>query len=189
MSYIERRKFLWILFLAALTLLAIVANATTLARMRFEELAQQATAVARLRCLGAKSFWENGEIWTNTDFQVVEQAKGSLPAAIQVRTLGGTLGHLHSRVEEAPIFHPGEEAYLFLWGREGEPLRVLGWSQGTFRITRDVRTGTESVTQDSAAVPIFDPQARRFVHEGIRDLPVSIFQMKLRKALGGNLPR
>lgn len=33
MSYVERRRFLWILFLAALTLLAIVANATTLARM------------------------------------------------------------------------------------------------------------------------------------------------------------
>lgn len=189
MSYVERRRFLWILFLAALTLLAIVANATTLARMRFEELAQQATAVARLRCLGAKSFWEKGEIWTVTDFEVLEQAKGSLPAVVHVRTLGGTLGHLHSHVEETPVFHPGEEAYLFLWGREGEPLRVLGWSQGTFRIARDAKTGAEAVTQDAAAAPIFDPQARRFVHQGIRDLPVSIFQMKLRKALGGNPPR
>lgn len=48
MSYVERRRFLWILLLAALMLLAFVANATTLARMRFEELARQATAVARL---------------------------------------------------------------------------------------------------------------------------------------------
>ena len=60
MSYIERRRFLWILLLVSLTLLAIVANATTLAHMSFEELAKQAAAVARLRCLGAKSFWENG---------------------------------------------------------------------------------------------------------------------------------
>ena len=59
MSYVERRRFLWILLLAALALLAVVANATTLARIQFEELARQATAVARVRCLSAKSFWEN----------------------------------------------------------------------------------------------------------------------------------
>ncbi|HEY6944222.1 MAG TPA: hypothetical protein VI431_03710, partial [Candidatus Acidoferrum sp.] len=70
---------------------------------------------------------------------------------------------------------------------EGEPLRILGWSQGTFRIARDERTGLETVTQDSAAAPLFDSQARRFVHGGIRNLPVSVFQMKLRKALQGDL--
>lgn len=183
MSYVERRRFLWILLLAALTLLAIVANATTLARMRFEELAQQAAAVARLRCLSTKSFWQDGEIWTDTQFEVVEQAKGALPATVIVRTLGGTLGHLHSRVEEIPVFHSGEEVFLFLWGSKGEPLRVLGWSQGTFRVARDAGTGSETVTQDAAAVPLFDPQSRRFVHEGIRNLPITLFQMKLRRAL------
>ena len=189
MSYVERRRFLWILLLAALTLLAIAANATTLARMPFEELVKQATAIARFRCLSTKSLWLNGEIWTDTQFEIVKQAKGALPGTVTVRTLGGTLGLLHSRVEETPVFHPGEETYLFLWAREGEPLRVLGWSQGTFRIARDLKTGTETVTQDSTAVPLFDPQARRFVHEGIRNLPVPAFQMKLRKALQGDLPR
>ena len=189
MSYVERRRFLWILFLMALTLLAIAANATTLARMRFEELAQQATAVARLRCLDTKGFWHNGEIWTDTQFEVIEQAKGALQATVIVRTLGGTVGHLHSRVEETPVFYPAEETYLFLWGREGQPLRVLGWSQGTFRIARDIKTGAQTVTQDSATASLFDPQVRRFVHEGIRNLPISIFQMKLRKALQGDPPR
>lgn len=185
MSYVERRRFLWILLLAALTLLAIAANATTLARMRFEELAKQATAVARLRCLSTRSFWLNGEIWTDTDFEIIEQAKGALPVTVTVRTLGGALGHVHSRVEEAPVFHPGEETYLFLWGREGQPFRLLGWSQGTFRIARNTKTGVETVTQDSAAASVFDSQARRFVHEGIRNLPIPVFQMKLRKVLQG----
>lgn len=189
MSYVERRRFLWILLLAALTLLAIAANATTLARMRFEELAQQATAVARLRCLNTRSFWQSGEIWTDTQFEVIEQAKGALPAAVTVYTLGGSLGHLHSRVEEAPVFNAGEEIYLFLWSREGQPLRVLGWSQGTFRIARDARTGVETVTQDSATASVFDPQTHRFVHEGIRNLPITLFQMKLRKALEAKEPR
>ena len=183
MSYVQRRRFLWTLFLVAAALLAIVANATTLERMRFEELARQASAVARVRCLGAESRWENGEIWTVTRFEVIEQSKGSLPAMVTVRMLGGRVGNLHSRVEGIPSFHPGEEAYVFLWAQEGEPLRVLGWSQGTFRIARDARTGVETVTQDSATTPVFDPSRHQFLHGGIRNLPVAIFQLKLRKAL------
>jgi hypothetical protein len=188
MSYVQRRRFLWVLFLAGLALLAIVANATTLSRMRFEELVGQATAVARLRCLSVKSFQENGEIWSETLFEVVEQNKGLLTGVVIVRTLGGNVGNLHSQIEGAPTFRPGEEAYVFLWGHEGEPFRVLGWSQGTFRISRDARTGVETVAQDSAAMPIFDPRTRKFEHGGTRNLPLAIFQLKLRKALEGKAP-
>lgn len=188
MSFVQRRRFLWILFLAGLVLIAMVANATTLARLRFEELAKQATAVARLRCLGAESRWENGEIWTDTRFEVLEQNKGLLPGLVTIRTLGGNVGSLHSQIDGVPAFRQGEEAYVFLWGREGEPYRVLGWSQGAFRIARDTRTGVETVTQDSAAAPIFDPRTRKFRHGGIRNLPVAIFQLKLRKALEEKTP-
>jgi hypothetical protein len=185
MSFVQRRRFLWILFLAGLGLIAVIANATTLARLRFEELAKQATAVARLRCLGAQSRWENGEIWTETLFEVIERNKGPLPGLVTVRTMGGSVGSLHSRIEEVPVFHPGEEAYVFLWGREGEPFRVLGWSQGTFRIARDPRTDLETVMQDSAGAAVFDPRTRKFQRGGIRNLPVALFQLKLRKALEG----
>jgi hypothetical protein len=188
MSFVQRRRFLWILFLAGLALLAVAANATTLSRMRFEELANQATAVARLRCLSAESRWENGEIWTVTRFEIVELNKGLLPGVVSVRMLGGTIGNLHSRIEGVPAFHPGEEAYVFLWAPDGEPLRVLGWSQGTFRIRRDARNGSETVTQDSALAPLFDPRTRQFRHGGIRNLPVAIFQLKLRKALEEKAP-
>ena len=77
-----------------------------------------------------------------------------MPAAIVVRTLGGTVGNFHSRVEETPVFHPGEETYLFLWGSEGQPLRVLGWSQGTFRIARDTRTSVETAQACVFCTPI-----------------------------------
>ena len=169
-------------------LTAIVANATTLARLGFDELAQQATAVARMRCLGAESRWENGEIWTETRFEVLERSKGALPGIVTVRMLGGSAGHLHSRVDGVPVFRAGEEVYLFLWGHEGEPYRVLGWSQGTFRISRDEQSGIEKVTQDSASAPVFDPRTREFRRGGIRNLPVAIFQLKLRKALEQRTP-
>jgi hypothetical protein len=181
----DRRRFPWVLFLTGVALLVIVsaARATTLARLEFAELAQQSTAVARLRCLGSESRWEHGEIRTETRFEVLEQEKGLLPGLVTVRTLGGSAGHLHSRVDGVPVFHPGEEVYLFLWWREGEAYSVLGWSQGTFRIARNPRNGAETVTQDSAAMPVFDPQTREFRREGTRNLLVSIFRQKLRSAL------
>jgi|ERR1700674_339870 len=188
MSFVQRRRFLWILFLAGLALLAVAANATTLSRLRFEELVNQATAVARLRCIGAESRWEDGEIWTETRFEIAELNKGLPPGVVSSRMLGGRNENLHSRIEGVPPFRPGEEVYMFLWGHEVEPFRVLGWTQGTFRISRDSPTGIERVTQDSAAAPIFDPRTRQFRHGGIQNLPVAIFQVNLRKALKQETP-
>jgi hypothetical protein len=173
MSYLQRRRFLWILFIAALALLAVAASATTLSRLKLEDLAQESTAVARMRCLGATSQWEQGEIWTETSFEVLQREKGTLPAVVTVRLLGGGVGHLYSHVDEVPAFRAGEEVYLFLWAREGEP----------YQVARNPQSGLEMVTQDSASAAIFDPQTRAFRRGGIRNLPVAIFREKLHKAL------
>lgn len=183
MSYVQRRRFLWILFLVGIALIAVAANATTLARLTLEDLALESTGVARLRCLGATSQWEQGEIWTETRFQVLQQEKGSLPGIVTVRLLGGRVGHLWSRVDEVPQFRTGEEVYLFLWAMDGQFYGVLGWSQGTLRITRDERTGQETVTQDSAARSVFDPRTRAFHRGGIRHMPVELFRARLHRAM------
>jgi hypothetical protein len=183
MSFSERRKFLWILFLLGLAAIVVAANATTLAHLRFDDLAQKSSAVARLKCLSSRSKWENGEIWTETQFEVLDTEKGLLPGLVTVRTLGGAVGGLHSRVAGTPEFRAGEEVYLFLWGTPDQPFRVLGWEQGTFRIARNARTGAETVTQDSAAEPVFDPATKQFTREGIRNLPKAMFREKLRQAL------
>ena len=184
-NFRERRRFLWILFLGGLAALAlaVVLSATTLSRLRFTDLAQESTAVARLRCLSAISRWDKGEIWTETRFEVLETEKGLLPGLISVRTLGGRLEHLHARVDGVPVFRPGEEVYLFLWGAAGEPYAVLGWSQGTFRISKNSQTGAETVSQDSAAMAVFDPQTQQFRREGIRNCSMALFREKLRNAL------
>src|SRR5258708_13330109 len=111
MSFVQRRRFLWILFLAGLALLAVAANATTLSRLRFEELANQATAVARLRSIGGETFLENGEIWTETGFETVELNKGLLPGLVSVRMLARRIGNLHSPIERSPDFRPAPEPY------------------------------------------------------------------------------
>jgi hypothetical protein len=137
MSYVQRRRFLWMVFLVGLAVLALTAvltNATTLVRLPLEDLAQRSTAIARLRCVGSLGRWDKGELWTETRFEVLEVHKGLLSRLVTVRTLGGHDGHLRSHVDGVPAFTTGEEVYLFLRGQPGEPYRVLGWSQGTFRL-------------------------------------------------------
>ena len=53
MNYVQRRRFLWILFLGGLALLAVAASATTLSRLKLEDLAQESTAVARIALPGS----------------------------------------------------------------------------------------------------------------------------------------
>jgi hypothetical protein len=181
----QRLNFLWMLFLIGLAILAmaVVSDATTLAKLRFDDLAQQASAIGRMQCLRVESYWKNGEIWTRTEFTVLEEYKGTAPRIVTVEMPGGVVGHLHSRVEEVPAFVPGEEVYLFLWPAPDGVFHILGWSQGAFRIRRDKSTGLELVTQDSASAPIFDPVTKEFRHGGVRNLPVPVFQLKLKRAL------
>lgn len=185
MSRQQRIHFLWMIFLIGLAALAfaVISQATTLARLQFDDLVRQSIAIGRMHCLRAESRWKNGEIWTRTEFSVLEENKGSLPRIVMVEMPGGVMGHLHARVEEVPAFVPGEEAYLFLWPAPNNTYRILGWSQGAFRIRKDQVTGLELVTQDSASAPLFDPITRQFRHDGVRNLPVPVFQLKLKRAI------
>jgi len=186
MSYAKRRRFLWILFLAGIGLLAVVAaSGTTLVALRFDELTERATAVARVRCVSTRSFMEHGEIWTETQFEVVKSAKGLLAGLVTVRMPGGRADGLRSHVDGVPEFQAGEEVYLFLWGGESGTYRVLGWTQGTFRIQRDAKSGAESVTQDSTSAAVFDPTTHTFKNEGIGRMSLTKFEEKLRGALAG----
>jgi hypothetical protein len=183
MSYEKRRRFLWTLFLIGMILVAIAARATTLVRLQFYQLVQHSSAIARVRCLRAETRMENGEIWTDTAFQVVLQDKGYLPPEIVVRVPGGKFQHLSSHVDEVPEFRPGEEVFLFLTGGPPRQFYIVGWTQGTFRIHADPRSGMEAVTQDSVDVPVFDPQTRQFTRSGVKNLRVDLFLEKLNKEI------
>jgi hypothetical protein len=152
------------------------ARATTLVRLSLDQLVAGADAVARVRCTYAESRWEGGSIWTVTTAEVVESMKGNLPAAISIRLPGGRAGHFTATVDGTPKFRPGDEAILFLSESRAGGYTVAGWVEGTFRISRDARTGVETVTQDSSAFAVFDPTARVFRREGIRRMPFQEFR-------------
>jgi hypothetical protein len=176
------RKRLILSLLPALLFLPAV-RATTLARLSLDQLASGSDAVARVRCAGGESHWENGSIWTVTTFDVVETIKGSLPRQIAVRLPGGRVGHLTAAVDGTPKFYPGAEAVVFLERSRAGGFTVAGWVEGTFRISRDTRTGNETVTQDSSAFAVFDAATRTFRAEGIRRMPIEEFRARVAAAV------
>jgi hypothetical protein len=188
MSYEERRRFLWVLLLAGIAVIGAVlivaeAEATTLSRLPFGQLVRYSAAIARVRCVGSTVRMENGEIWTDTLFNVVHKDKGFLPSPVVVRMPGGKLQHLISHVDGVPQFQPGEEVYLFLTSQPGKQFHIVGWSQGTFRIRKSASTGAETVTQDSADLSVFDPRTNAFTKAGIRDLSIEHFLEKLSREI------
>jgi hypothetical protein len=165
-------------------LLALPAvRATTLLRLSLDQLAAGSDAVARARYIQSESRWENGSIWTITAFNVVEALKGDLPGQIDVRLPGGRVGHLTSSVEGTPKFNPGNETVLFLQRTPAGGFTVAGWVQGNFRISRDPRTGSETVTQDSSAFSVFDVTTRTFRTEGVRRMPMEEFRAHVAAAI------
>src|SRR5271165_790006 len=75
MSRIKSKPLLWIVLPLVLGLTTVVADATTLTPMTFDELTQRATAIVRVRCISVQSAWAGGEIWTDSRFEILEQSK------------------------------------------------------------------------------------------------------------------
>lgn len=158
-------------------------HATTLARLSLDQLTVGSAAVARVRCVRVESRWENGSIWTVATADVVETVKGSLPTEITVRTPGGRVGHLTATVDGTPRFTAGSEVFVFLAPLRSGGFTVAGWVEGTFRISRDARTGGETVTQDSSSFAVFDTATRSFHTEGIRRMPIGEFRARIAAAV------
>lgn len=172
-----------ILFILCPLLSLPAIRATTLARLSLDQLAAGSDAVARVNFASAESRWENGSIWTVTTAKVVETLKGNLPGEITVRLPGGRVGHLTTTVDGTPKFNPGDDAVVFLKRAPAGGFTVAGWVEGTFRISRDPRTGNQTVTQDSSAFAVFDTTTRTFRTEGVRRMPIDEFRARIASAV------
>jgi hypothetical protein len=153
--------------------------------MSVAEMTQAAKVIVRARCTGNSTGWDAGEIWTFTTFETEEAWRGSAPARISVRLLGGRFGNITSTVSGVPRFIADEEVILFLEPTPRADFSIVSWEQGTFRIRRDARTGNEIAAQDTASFPVFDPATRRFETIGIRDLPVATLRSRVEAAVRG----
>jgi hypothetical protein len=177
----RRRQIVAALLLAVVSVVSAT-RATTLARMNLVQLSQAADTVVRARCSSTSARWEDGAIWTFSEFDVTARFKGNAAPHIQVRSPGGRVGHISTRVEDAPQFRPGDDAVLFLEATADGSYAVSAWAEGTFRI-RKGPGAVDLVTQDSSGVAIFEPSTRQFRSDGIRNLVWGEFQRRLVDAL------
>jgi len=170
-------------WMACAPAVAAPAGATTLERMSLEKMAVAAPVIVRARCAGNSVWRDEGEIWTFTSFDVEETWRGSPPAHVVVRLLGGSLGDITSHVSGVPRFASGEDVILFLQPTSRGDYSVVSWEQGTFRIHLDSAAGQPLVTQDTASFATFDPVTRQFHADGIRNVQLSEFRARVEAAL------
>ncbi len=176
------RKLALVFFGGMLSFCGAVA-ATTLQRMSVAEMSRAAHTIVRARCVANSARWDAGEIWTFTTFDVEETWKGSSPARITVRLIGGEAGNLKSTVSGVPRFAPGEEVVLFLERTAAGDFSVVSWVQGTFRIGHDRATNEEIVVQDTSAASMLDSATHRSDASGIRKMRTEAFHALVSSAV------
>lgn len=165
-------------------LLGGIATATTMVRLDLRALANAAHVIARVRCVSARSLWENGTLWTFVDFRVLETIKGGPHDGdrLTVRLPGGRAGHLQTKVDGVPDFSSLEEVVLFLEPTSAGDWGITGWKQGTFRVRNEA--GKMIVTQESSEFPLYDRRTKSFLVERIQRMEIEEFRRKLRAMVG-----
>jgi hypothetical protein len=148
--------------LALLCLLATSnAPAATAIRASIEQLAAEAAFTE-----------DRSPIETRVGFSVLEVIAGTVGTDLTVLCAGGRVGDCALRVRGQPTFSPDEEAVLFLRRDSHGDWRVLGWSQGKFRIVRDPERGTATAIQDLTGLCFVGPAEGAPVARGPERLPL-----------------
>jgi hypothetical protein len=115
------------------------ARATTMVSMSMEQLTQASSDIVQAHVVSQVSEWNatHTQIVTITTFEVSQTLKGNASSNIQIRQLGGTVGHLTQTIMGDVTFRPQGEYILFLEPAEGSNYRVVGMSQGAYPVYTD----------------------------------------------------
>lgn len=140
-----------VLTLLSMGMWVATAHGTTLVRLSLEQLSQASTDIVRGHVVSQESQWnpEHTQIVTLTTVAVDQAMKGHPPATMVIEQLGGTVGHIRSRVAGTVNFLPQGDYLLFLEPAAANSSRYLpvGMMQGAYKIYRDAATREERVTQ------------------------------------------
>lgn len=117
-----KRLFLLFLFLATFSFSIVI-------EMPLTEILKNSDLVFYGKVENSNSFWENGNIYTNVNFSVLDIIKGEEKKYYNLKILGGTVGDITQVVEDFPSFSKGEEVILFL--KEGY---LVGQFQGKISV-------------------------------------------------------
>jgi len=138
----------------AMSLFPSLVPATTVEAVTFGELVQDAQRIFVGEVVAVESFRADlgtgPRIRTRVTFSVDEAPRGrGVVAALEF--LGGTVGDLTLEVAGMPRFVVGEHYVVFALEGDRWVNPVVGFTQGLFRVSRDVRGGTWRVLTDGRA--------------------------------------
>jgi hypothetical protein len=108
-------------------------RATTVERLSLESLVKKASSIVEGKVDGSKTFWSADRKIILTTYRIVvrETIKGRASGAIELTTIGGTIGDVTLHVSGMPTFQQGEDAVVFVESR-GNVSTVVGLTQGHF---------------------------------------------------------
>jgi len=174
-----RRLVLW----AVLVALPVGLRATVLVPIEFRELVILASVIVHGRVTAVQGEWTEGRRSVETLVTVAasEYLKGDLGAAFTIHVPGGQLGRYRTLFVGAPEFRPGDEVVLFLRAN-----RIIGLSQGAFRVASDTQSGQRIVvspivmsTDSSTPQTVVRGDARR------KPVALDLFRDVVRQVLAG----
>ena len=172
-----------LLLCALCVTLPVVVRATVLIPIEFRELVAISNVIVHGRVTDVHGEWTDGRrsVETLVTVSASEYLKGDLGSTFTVHVPGGQLGRYRTVFVGAPEFRAGDEVVLFLRAN-----RIVGLSQGAFRVIPDARSGRPTVV--SPIVMSINPDTTEAVIRGdSRRRPVALdaFRDVVRQVLAG----
>lgn len=180
---VHSRMRLSLAFVLALLFVPSV-DATVVLPAQFGEVVSGSELIVYGRVTDVRSEWADGRrrIETLVTVDVLSWFKGSGGRTLTFVVPGGEIGRYRNVLVGAPIFRPGDEAFLFLRKQGDAAPHVFGLNQGVFRVRvdgRGVRQVTSPLLAPSGTAPVTvtrgDPSRR--------PMPVDAFGARIRTAL------
>jgi hypothetical protein len=124
---------------------------TAMVKRSLEELSQEADSIVIGTVTMQVSSWNDQGTAIHTDITVTIEAsiKGLPRAEVTFRIEGGIVGDVGMRTSNDPVFKDRDRVILFLH-TASVPVRVVGQSQGAFKVHNDM------VTRNGHRVPASD---------------------------------
>lgn len=122
--------------IAFTAILLSTASATTVAKLSFEELTDQADIVVSGSITRSWAAWdsEHKYIWTHYELSVLSTIKGAPGQSVEFEELGGVVDGTGMNVAGTVTYQTGEKVLIFLTRQPNGYLRTTGWGQGKYSI-------------------------------------------------------
>lgn len=143
----KMRARVFVTVLGGIILAGSPSRATTMVSMSMEQLTQASSDIVQAHVMSQVSGWNatHTQIVTVTTLAVSQTLKGNASSTVQVRQLGGTVGHVTQSIMGDVSFRGQGEYVLFLEPADDSNFRVVGMTQGAYPVYQDATTHIERV--------------------------------------------